>query len=99
MNRAAYIMQVLKARLEYWKPRIMQTALLSELEFIPTKGGEFTVVARWKTQNDEGEYKTHFSRERALGRTLTSTRQRLIKDTCRFRDDIIREVLQHRGIS
>lgn len=85
-------------RLEYFKPRIIQVALLTELEFETEQEGEFTVVARWKSNVDEGEYRTQFTRERVLGRFLTDTCQRLAKSDCRFRDDIIREVMTHRGL-
>ena len=95
MSRASAIMQGLKRRLEFWKPRMIQTAMLNELEFEMVPDG-INITARWKTKVDEGEHKVHISREKVLGRTLTSPVPRPIKKACDFRDDVVREIVQHR---
>ena len=89
-------MLAFRKRLEYFTPRIKRVAYLTELEFVPTKGGEFTVIARWKTQEGTGEHQKHFTREFVFGAMLMSAHPRPVKKVCRYRDDIIREILNLR---
>ena len=80
-------------RLAHWEPRIKKTTYINELEFKTSgEGGEFTVIARW----DGGEHSIEFTRQKVLGRSLTSPQPYPVKRACIFRDDIIREVLQER---
>jgi hypothetical protein len=96
MSRVTLIMQALKQRLEQWRARIMKVALLNDVTFEIGSDGTITATASWKTKLDEGQHQVHLTRERVFGRTLSSPQPRIIKRPCDFRDDIIREVLQHR---
>lgn len=98
MSRSARLMQLFFRALRKWTPTIMKTALLTELEFIPTEVGEFTVVARWKSRVDEGEWRKHYTRSTVFV-SETAPRPQLRKGVCNFKDDIVREILHVRGIN
>lgn len=89
-------MLAFRKRLEYFAPRIKKVAYLTELEFVPIKGGEFNVIAHWKTKEDEGKYLKRFTRALVFGPTILSAHPKPVKRVCNYRDDLIREILNLR---
>jgi hypothetical protein len=87
-------MQAFRSKLAYWFPHIKRKVHATEIKVVPGGGGEFTVMVKWPG----GEYQKQFSRQLVFGPHLKSTRQRPKKRVCAFRDDLIREVRQRRGI-
>ncbi len=96
----ADMLQVMRRALERWAPHI-ERMTFSTLEFSSGPDG-FRITARWaKTRTaPAGEHVMTFSRARVLGATANEAplRQRPVKKTCHFRDDVIREVLEARKV-
>jgi hypothetical protein len=93
------MLQVMRRALERWSPH-MEKMTHSMLEFA-SAGDGFTVTARWDASRagPAGAHVITFTRARVLGPTTHEPplRQRPVKKTCHFRDDIIREVLGARS--
>lgn len=86
-----------------WLPWIQRATYSSSIIIESGKNGEFTVKALWPSTRggSAGEHRIYFSRASVLGTTALKGRlcQRTTKKVCRFRDDIVREILQQRGIT
>ena len=96
------IMQLFMQSARAWLPRIKQATYASEVTIEKGQGGSFYVVVRWPATKagPAGERRVYFDRSKVLGRTASSMplQQRPVKRLCRFRDDIIADVLRARGI-
>ncbi len=90
-------LRAIRARL----PRLSK-ATYSTVTIEEVRAGSFTVVSKWPATKlaPAGEHRIHFDRRKVLGRSasLPPLKQRLSKKVCRFHEDIIREVLQARGL-
>lgn len=93
------MMQLVQRALRKWLPH-MERMAYSKMEF--TGGGEdgFSIIASWKESKagPAGSHTILFTRQRVLGHTasLGPSHQRPVHKICRFRDDVVREVLEIR---
>lgn len=97
------VMLLFQRALRRWLPWIKRATYSSNITIESGKHGEFTVKALWPATKGgpAGEHRIYFSRARVLGATSLKGRlcQRTTKKVCRFRDDVVREILQQRGIT
>ncbi len=73
----------------------------TEVVFEPKAHGEFTVVIRWVNKDQTtGEYKKDFTKEFVFGSTFRLSPQAWVveKRACDYARDIVRGVLQQRGV-
>lgn len=96
------VMQLFLVAARSWLPRIKQATYASEATIEKGQNGSFFVIVRWPATKagPAGEKRVYFDRSKVLGRTASSMplQQRPVKKMCRFRDDIIADVLRARGV-
>jgi len=96
------VMQLFLQSVRSWLPRIKQATYASEAVIEKGQNGSFSVVVRWPSSKagPAGERRIYFDRSKVLGRSVAAMplQQRPVKKLCRFRDDIIAEVLRARGV-
>lgn len=97
------VMFLFQRALRRWLPWIQRATYSSSVTIGNVqKSGDFTVTAVWPSTKGgpAGEHNIVFNRYKVLGATSMKGKlcQRTTKKVCRFRDDVVREVLQQRGI-
>lgn len=92
------MMQAVGQALKNWMPRVAR-ATYSELEVTVTRDA-ITILAKWPETKvgPSGSHEIQLTRLYVLGATATQPplHQRPTKKTCRYRDEIIRELLEVR---
>ena len=96
------VMFLFQRAMRRWLPWIKRATYAANVAIEPRKNGEFFLKVVWPATKAgaAGEHKIYFSRYKVLGATSLKGKlcQRTTKKVCRFRDDVVREVLQKRGI-
>lgn len=101
-SRDAVLMQMLRGQMTGWLDVIRRGTGATRVEFSPRDdGNEFAIVMTWQLK--DGTTKTeesHFSRQRVFGDSLRGPvlGWRIQKKACDYARDVLREVLERRGI-
>ncbi len=97
------VMFLFRRALRRWLPWIQRATYSSSVTIVGGQNGGFSVRAVWPATKagPAGEHLIEFTRQKVLGATSMKGRmcQRPTKKVCRFRDDVVREILQQRGIN
>lgn len=101
-GRDVLLMKMLRSQLEGWLPVIARAAGAQKAELEVLEGGkEFAVVVTWKhPDRDAVKCTAYFSQLRVFGESMKGPHLtwRAQKRACDFARDIMREVLQQRGV-
>lgn len=93
MTQLQRIMQGLLSELRKRETKIRRVAYLTAVKFSPVVDNRFSVTGYWII-NGGGEHTVRFSPED----TLIPSGKSLKKTPCKFADDVIRGILNARGI-
>lgn len=95
MDRAALLLQGLRAQLVGWTATIQRGVGATHLELADAPDGEFVLRVTWRT----GAHEQLFSRAFVFGPTLTGSplAYRVQKRACDYARDFMREILAQRG--
>ena len=79
----------------------MTRATRGEVEFLTRSGGEFAISVKWKNRDgSKGSYVKEYTKEFCFGRsfTLATTSWNVEKRPCDYARDLVRCVLDARGV-
>lgn len=99
MQRDLSLLQVLKDKMQQWLAFIGKSTYATSVKILPGENGEFVVYVIWD-KPFPGEYRKIFTRPIVFGRSmqLTSAAWSVQKCVADFARDVVREVLQARGV-
>lgn len=101
-GRDVLLMRMLQSQMAGWISVIQRGVGADLVEFSPREGGkEFTIVVTYRSKAGEMvKYESHFSQDRVFGASMRGAlvTWRIQKKACDFARDVMREVLEKRGV-
>jgi len=100
MDRGTALLQNLRKKLEGWVSPIQRATGASSVEFIPRDAGEFSICVAWKSGDTLCSFDRLFARKEVFGASyaLGPSSWHVQKRACDYARDLIRQVLEQRGV-
>lgn len=101
MDRGAVLLQGLRKNLQAWTDRIKRATCASNVVFTAEPDGEFTVQVEWAVKGGEPRfYRQTYTRREVFGSSYSEQQHgwRVQKKTCDYAKELMRNVLNARGV-